>query len=237
MLVRNSKTFNMGLILSVTFFGVLALIFSPIFPGGHNGLDYSDDLFNKLSKGSSYFIPDIAKKAQKFNGSSIAVTVKMDKPEEVEKTTKLLITAGVQVGAKDMELKISGDLGKLLDQVIKDSDAMYKDNGKEVSGRYGFDEKDAMTLWWTVMSKMDKELKKDKKVEESNMVSDVMKKAIEPAFNFYGIQAQSVGDKAVVMTALLVFYVAYTMWWGYAIFYLFDGMGLSMKKAKVKKEV
>jgi hypothetical protein len=27
------------------------------------------------------------------------------------------------------------------------------------------------------------------------------------------------------------------MWWGYAIFFLFDGIGLSMKKAKVKKEV
>jgi hypothetical protein len=39
------------------------------------------------------------------------------------------------------------------------------------------------------------------------------------------------------MTFLLVFYVAYTMWWGFAIFYIFEGIGLSMKKAKVKKEV
>jgi nucleotide-binding universal stress UspA family protein len=27
------------------------------------------------------------------------------------------------------------------------------------------------------------------------------------------------------------------MWWGFAIFYMFDGIGLTMKKAKVKKEV
>jgi hypothetical protein len=39
------------------------------------------------------------------------------------------------------------------------------------------------------------------------------------------------------MTGLLVFYVIYTMWWGFAIFYMFDGIGLTMKKAKVKKEV
>jgi hypothetical protein len=62
-------------------------------------------------------------------------------------------------------------------------------------------------------------------------------KGVEPAYNYYGVPAESVSSKAGVMTALLVFYVVYTMWWGYAIFYMFDGMGLSMKKAKVKKEV
>jgi hypothetical protein len=39
------------------------------------------------------------------------------------------------------------------------------------------------------------------------------------------------------MTFLLVFYIAYTMWWGFSIFFFFEGIGLSMKKAKVKKEV
>jgi len=67
--------------------------------------------------------------------------------------------------------------------------------------------------------------------------ADVMKKAVEPAFNFYTIEAQQVSEKAGIMTGLLVFYVIYTMWWGFAIFYMFDGIGLTMKKAKVKKEV
>jgi hypothetical protein len=44
-------------------------------------------------------------------------------------------------------------------------------------------------------------------------------------------------DRAGLMIFLLAFYVFYTMWWGYAIFYLFEGFGLTMKKAKVKKEV
>ena len=74
------------------------------------------------------------------------------------------------------------------------------------------------------------------KITESKIVSDVMKKAVEPAYNFYKIEGQKVSEKAGLMTGLLIFYVAYTMWWGYAIFYMFDGLGLSMKKAKVKKE-
>jgi hypothetical protein len=39
------------------------------------------------------------------------------------------------------------------------------------------------------------------------------------------------------MTGLLLFYVMYTMWWGFAIFFLFEGFGLTMKKSKIKKEV
>jgi len=64
-----------------------------------------------------------------------------------------------------------------------------------------------------------------------------MKKGIEPAYNFYKIEPQSIFDKAFTATSLLVFYVVYTIWWGFGIFYLFDGLGLSMKKAKVKQEV
>jgi hypothetical protein len=84
---------------------------------------------------------------------------------------------------------------------------------------------------------MDKELKKQGKIAEAKIVSDVMKKAVEPAYNFYKIEGQKVSEKAGLMIGLLVFYVVYTMWWGFAIFYLFEGLGLTMKKAKVKKEV
>jgi hypothetical protein len=46
-----------GILLLVSFFVVLVMIFMPIFPGKVNGLDYMDNLFNMISKGSSYFIP------------------------------------------------------------------------------------------------------------------------------------------------------------------------------------
>ena len=44
-------------------------------------------------------------------------------------------------------------------------------------------------------------------------------------------------EKALTVIAMLIFYIVYTMWWGYAIFHIFDGLGLSMKKAKLKQEV
>jgi len=64
-----------------------------------------------------------------------------------------------------------------------------------------------------------------------------MTAAIEPAYNFYGIQAVKISEKAGVATGLLVFYVLYTIWYGFGVLYIFEGLGLSTKKAKVKKEV
>jgi hypothetical protein len=237
-LIRNKKTFNLGMILAISFLGVLLLIFSPIFGGGKNGLEYSDELFNKLSKGSSYFIPAISEKAQKFVGKPIAVSVKLDSQDQVDKALKILLASGAQVGAQGSELKINADLGKLLGNVLQDSDAMFNNNGEKVKARYdGMNEKEVMSVWWTTLSKSIKELQKQKSIDEANVISDVLKKGVEPAYNFYHVEAQNIGDKAFTVLGLLAFYVAYTMWWGYAIFYMFDGLGLSMKKAKVKKEV
>jgi hypothetical protein len=236
MLVRNKKTFSMGLLMAISFLVVLFLIVAPIYDG-KNGLNFSDNLFNKLAKGSSYFIPKIQKSVEGFAGKSFSVTVKLDKAEQVDPATKMLLATGVQVATKGAEITISGDLGQFAGRIVKDSDAMYHNKGSEIATAYGMNEREVMKLWWSILSKADKQLKKDKKIEEAKLVSEVNKKTVEPAYNFYEIDAQKVIDKAGLMTSLLVFYVIYTMWWGYAIFYMFDGIGLSMKKAKVKKEV
>ncbi|MCE5242382.1 MAG: hypothetical protein ABFD98_08495 [Syntrophobacteraceae bacterium] len=236
MLIANKSSFMVGSILAVTFWGALTLIFSPIF-GGKNGFEYSDDLFNKLAKGSSYFIPQIVKDSQKFNGNNISVTAKVDKPENAQRAQHIFNLAGAKVETNGSELKLSGDLGVILAAALKDSDAMYHNRGNEVATRYGMDEKDAMALWWSVLNKSVKELQKAGKIEEANGVFEAMQKAIEPAYNFYRIDAESVTSKAGTLTGLLSFYIVYTMWWGFAIYSLFDGLGLSMKKARVKKEV
>ena len=237
MMVKNKTEFAKGAFLAVTFAGVLALIFSPVFGDGRNGLVYADDMFNKLSKGSSYFIPKVMKSNEKFANTAIAVSVKFDKPEQVDGAVKLLAAAGVEAKSASPELQISGNLGSLMSKILQDSDDMFKNNGAAVAARYGVDEKKVMETWHVMLKGVDKSLKKQGKIEDAKIVSDVMKKAVEPSYNYYKVEAQNVIDKAGIMTGLLVFYVVYTMWWGFAIFYMFDGIGLTMKKAKVKKEV
>lgn len=237
MAITDKKAFTMGAILAITFLGVLALIFSPIFGDGKNGLVYSDDMFNKLSKGSSYFIPKVVENNNAFKGTGFSVVINLEKTEQNAGAIKLLTAAGATAKQVESDLQVSGDLGLFLAKVLQDADDMFKNDGEKVVGRYGIDEREVMTTWWVLMKSIDKALKKQKLIPEAKIASDVMKKAIEPAFNFYQIEALKISDRAGKMTGLLVFYVIYTMWWGFAIFYLFEGIGLTMKKAKVKKEV
>jgi hypothetical protein len=165
-----------------------------------------------------------------------------DKPGDAEKravnASKVFIAAGANVTVTGPELKVEGDLGKILMAALQDSDAMYKNDGNYIRTKYGTDdEKKMFRQWHNVFTKFDKTLKKQGKIEEANIVSEVTKKAVETAYNYYGVDAIQVKDKVGLMTFLLVFYVVYTMWWGFSIFFVFEGIGLSMKKAKVKKEV
>jgi len=74
-----------------------------------------------------------------------------------------------------------------------------------------------------VLDKVNKQFMKEKKPAEAKIVSDVMKKAVEAAYNFYKVEAVKVKEKAGLMTFLLIFYVVYTMWWGFSIFFIFEG--------------
>ncbi|EHJ49611.1 hypothetical protein DFW101_3615 [Solidesulfovibrio carbinoliphilus subsp. oakridgensis] len=236
MLIRDKKLFAKGAMLMLSFLVVFLLIFSPIFPGGVNGLHFSDDLFNKLSKGSSYFIPEVAKAVKPFEGKQISVEVKPKSAEDLKIAQALLAKVGATAEVKGEMLGVSCDLGAILGKVVADADLLYKDDAKPLTDAYGMDGKVAMKGWWSLLSSMIKPLQKAKQIEEANVVNMVNQKAIEPAYNFYGIPAESIMTKIPTVAGLLIFYVLYTMWYGYAIFDMFGGIGLSMSKSKIKKE-
>jgi hypothetical protein len=229
------RPFLTGLTMFISFWGVLILIFSPVFHG-KNGLNFADELFNKLTKGSSYFIPELLSNTDKFLGRPLRTTLNFEKPEEADQIARLLAMAEAKVDLKGKSLFIEGDLGKILQSTLRDSNLMFKNDGARVKALYGYDGKEVLHRWWTALTKMEKYFKKNHQIQESRIVSEVIKKGVEPAYNFYQIESQRVADRAGIMIFLLVFYIIYTLWWGFAIFYLFEGIGLNMKKAKVKKE-
>jgi hypothetical protein len=236
MLITDKKLFAKGILLLASFVVVFLLIFSPIFPGGVNGLHFSDDLFNKLSKGSSYFIPEVAQNVKKFEGKQISVEVKPKSPADLALAQTILAKAGAQGEAKGDMLLVTGDLGRMLGKVVSDADLLYKDDAKTLTDAYGMDGKAAMKGWWTLLNGMIKPLQKAKQIDEANILNTVNQKAIEPAYNFFGIPAESIMTKIPTVAGLLIFYVVYTMWYGYGIFDIFNGIGLSMSKSKIKKE-
>jgi len=255
-MAQAKKHMGVGILLAISFWVVLFLMFSPIFPKTaagqpQNGLQWADEMFNELAKGSSYFIPKVAKGNEKFMGKMFAVSIDVSKPEDkpgdgeqrAARASKLFtVNPGAKVEVSGAQLKIEGDLGLVMKAALDDADVMFKNEGDKIKAKYAAemgtdDVKQMFRQWNNVLPKIDKAFKKEKMIEEAKIVSDVTKKAIEASYNFYGVEAVKVKDKAGLMTFLLVFYVAYTMWWGFAIFFIFEGIGLTMSKAKHKKEV
>ena len=255
-MAQAKKHMGFGIILALSFWVVLFLMFSPIFPKTaegkpQNGLEWADELFNQLAKGSSYFIPKVQKSNEKFMGKMFSATINVSKPEDkpgdaekrAERAAKLFtVNSGAKVEVNGSVLKIEGDLGLMLKTALDDADMMFKNEGDKLKAKYAEamktdDVKQIFRQWNNVLPKIDKVFKKEGKIEEAKIVSDVTKKAVEASYNFYGVDAKKVKDEVFLMTFLLVFYVFYTLWWGFAIFFIFEGIGLTMSKAKVKKEV
>ena len=235
MLIVNTKSFAKGALLMGSFVAVFTLIIMPIFPGEKGkvtGLDYADNLFNRLSKGSSWFVPEIAPRVKAMEGKEIEVTVPLKKAASADAVVKLFTASGAVADAEKGLVRVKADFGKLLGAVLVDCEAIYHDKPESVGARYGMDGGKVLAFWWDGLQPMIKELQKLKRIPEAQLLDTVIRKGIEPAYNFQGIAVGSVKQEFVLMFALLVFYVVYTLWYGFAIFDLFEGVGLTMKKGK-----
>ncbi|OQX07381.1 MAG: hypothetical protein BWK76_24920, partial [Desulfobulbaceae bacterium A2] len=73
-----------------------------------------------------------------------------------------------------------------------------------------------------------KDLTAQKKFKEAKFAHSTNQKAVEMAYNYYGVQAQRIADRWGVVVLSLVFYVCYTMWYGFGIMFCFEGWGLKI---------
>jgi hypothetical protein len=209
------------------FLAVLAVMFMPLF-GGMNALDYLDALYNSISKGSAYYISELAEEARGHDGAEIDLTLALEDETQAAGIAPLFEAAGVAVEPVGAGLRVRGDLGLILARCIEDSDAMFANRGEGLRDRYGYDEKRVLYNWWWALKAMDKDLKKQRRFDQADFVAKVEKKAVECAYNYYGIEAQRIGDKIWIVLFSLVFYVVYTVWYGFAIIFMFEGWGLNL---------
>ena len=223
-----------GYLLLVSFFAVLIAIFLPLFPAAHgdkkiNGLDYLDNFFNELSKGSAYYIPAQVKAAEKYKGQAFTTTLKMKSPESAAVIAKLFATNNIEAVAAAEKVQVKGDFGSMIAIMLEDADAMYHNKGEELRAKYGVDERETIYSWYQALTAMEKDMTKSEKFAEAKFVKNCMTKAVEPAFNYYKVEAKPVKEEIFLLIAALVFYVIYTMWYGFGLLYLFEGAGIKLE--------
>lgn len=227
MILEDRKKFYGGLGMMMLFFAVMILMFSPVFKG-QNGLEYLDSFYNSISKGSAYYIPKIKEEADTFVGKPVTATFTMSDGNQAKQTAPLFMKGGAAVNISDSTLHVSGDLGRIMLNCLADADMMYMNDGGKIFQKYGYDEKRVLFNWWAAFKAMDKELKQKKKFKEAKMLGVVVKKAVESSYNYYKIEAQRIGDAAITVIFSLVFYVVYTVWYGFAIMFMFEGWGMRL---------
>jgi len=235
MLIHDKKEFTLGLVMAIGFAAVFIYMFTPSFKG-NNAFEAADNLFNSISKGSTYYVPELEKKTADWKGKSISLTMDLGKEQMAADAVTLLTAAGMAAQAAGTKVAASGDLSVLATAIIKDVDDMFYNRGDAVKQRYNIEERLAMYTWWNILKKADKDLKSQSLFKESTFLLTVQTKGVEVGYNYYKIDPWKAAENKGILTFSLVFYVIYTLWWGFSIFYLCEGVGLKMKKS-AKKEV
>ncbi|MCD4742676.1 MAG: hypothetical protein K8R67_09415 [Desulfobacteraceae bacterium] len=224
-MIANKKSFIIGLAMLASFTIILVIIFMPIF-NGHNGLSSLDNLFNSISKGSAYYVPAVEEEVSTFKGNNLNLAIEIDDKAMVEKSALLLQKAGADVKINGAELKINGDIALILQACLKDSVLMYNNDGESLKAKYNYNEKAVIYNWHNLLSKIDKELTREKNFKNAKVTALVNHKVVETAYNYYGIVAKTVKESMGALIFSLVFYVLYTLWYGFGLMYIFEGVGL-----------
>lgn len=218
-----------GSVMMAVFVAVLIAFFSPIF-NGHNGLDYLDSLYNSISKNSAYYIPELSKQAAKYNGTKLDTTITLSDAETAQRAALLFAAAGAQAAAAGDKVKITGDLGKVFASTLNDTESMYHNQGEKLAARYqGKDGKLMLYTWWSSYTALEKALNRQKNFAQAKFVKLVQAKAVEMTYNYYGIQPQSIGERWLIVALSLLFYVIYTLWYGFGVMYMFEGAGYQLE--------
>lgn len=242
MLIRSKSKFIQGLLLFISFVILFWVMLQPLFRVGDgtlkNSLQYADTIFNELAKGSSWFIPEVLEQVRKLPAEKVSLSVKMARPELIPVALLELERAGItDAAAENGVVRFSGELRPILEAAVEDAASLYQNEGAAVTQRY---EEQAPQVvcqaWWYLLEPCVRLLQLGGRLEAARVVDVVVKKAIEPGNNFYGVPAARVSDNIFMVCAMLAFYVFYAIWYGFAIYRLFEGFGL-LGEAQARENV
>jgi len=223
----NTTKLGIGIALLVSFIIVLVIFFMPVFQG-MNGLDYLDNLYNSISKGSAYYIPKVQTQVDDHGGKEVTLNLKMADAATAAAVESIFAKAGITTAVESNNLMVNGDLAEIFTSCLADAEDAYHNREETLQARYGVGARHVMYGWWAALTAIEKDLKRQKIFDSADLAHSVQAKTVECAYNYYGIEPQNIKDRWAIVLFSLVFYVIYTVWYGYAIMYIFEGLGFEL---------
>lgn len=249
MIIVDKRKFFIGSTLLIAFLVVLILMFVPMFGPKRelHFIDYAQQILNSLAKGSSYFIPQLNPLVEKYKTYNFDISIDLkregDTPESLNKrlllAQKVFTINQISYEFEGSKVRIKSNLGNLLKIILEDSDNLFFNRGELIKQKYDIeDEKRLFRFWHLLLTRMEKYFAFElKEFEIAKDIKSVVIKAIEPAYNYYGITPDSVRKNPLPLTLLLSWYIIYTLWYGLGTLYFFEGLGLTAKRPKSKREI
>ena len=222
------KELGVGIFLMVTFIAVMVGIFMPLLDEG-NALNYLDNLYNSISKGSAYYIPKVEHQVEGHGSDVVTLNLKMADSAEAKAAEPLFSRAGATTAVDANNLMVNGDLETIFSACLEDAESAYHNRNEDLVARYGMEARPALHTWWLALSAMEKDLNRQKLFDAAQLTHTVQAKTVECAYNYYGIEAQEIKNRWATVLFSLVFYVFYTIWYGYGIMYIFEGLGFELE--------
>ena len=216
-----------GALLLAGFIVILVGMFLPLL-GGQNALRHMDAMFNSIAKGSADYIPYLVEETADWSETAVEVDLELGSEERASDMSRVLTGRGVPCQQSGSSLAVQGQLGSILGGCLEDSGDMFENLGERLQARHGLEGKRVLHDWWMALKEMDKDLNRQRRFAEAKFVTTVNKKAVECAYNFYGVEARRISEYVLEVVLALLFYVVYTVWYGFAIMYLFEGAGLKL---------
>ncbi len=221
------KELSIGIFLLVTFMAVMVMIFMPIFDGA-NVLNSLDNLYNSISKGSAYYIPKVEHLVEEHGSEIVTLNLKLDDSRTAQATEPLFVRAGATTAVEGATLMVNGDIETIFGICLEDAESAYYNRGEDLTARYGTNARTTLYNWWQALGAMEKDLNRQKLFAAAKLTHTVQAKTVECAYNYYGIEAQAITDRWGTVLFSLVFYVLYTIWYGYGIMFVFEGLGFEL---------
>jgi hypothetical protein len=219
-------------------------VFAAVFAFGHTPLLegksvwlWADDLFNRLAKHSTDYIPEARKKAEKFNGVAVDIAIHPRDLVTVDEFIRVVKMGGCDAKPMaDKRIRLTGDLGRMAEAALADAELAFGNDAKAIEEKYRMNPSEVNYCWWILFDGLARRYMQENQSGNNEFAKFLSAKVFEPAYNFRGIVAENASQKMTAVVGLLLFYVLYTVWYGFSILYLFEGFGISVTAAKEKKE-
>jgi hypothetical protein len=200
-------------------------------------MGWADNFFNQLAKHSAFYIVEGKQKAAAFTGQEVNYGMVPREFADRDKLARLFAVRGFAIESlPDKRIRVKGDLAALAQAALREADLFYRNDTASIEAAYGFRAAEAIYCWWLVFDGLTRRYTQDGMGAEADFARFMTTRVLEPAYNFRGIEARPIDTSIMPVFLLLAAYIVFTVWYGFSVLLMFEGLAITAQGGGKKAE-